>query len=249
LTSRPSPRRSWALRPEPRPYPLSPMRASGLSHKSRPAHVYMIWAICPPAVQENLVVTYSSHYCSRSQKYFNIDLSDVALSGSHYTRRVTQLAVRLVVEDGLPSRPASGHLWRRSPRLCALCHPPELDGGWGEKRRKGRWTVRFWTGRLRPSRATWQLMNSMRCPPVCSRPSTIAVQRMLSTVLDHDPKHDESSSFWARFKTAVADRTFVLKGIRHDGSALYPEPIRQVFGEVPHQLCTFHVLKELTQGS
>ena len=39
-----------------------------------------------------------------------------------------------------------------------------------------------------------------------------------------------------------------LQGITTDGSALYPEPIRTVFGEVAHQICTFHVLKELTQG-
>jgi hypothetical protein len=30
----------------------------------------------------------------------------------HYTRRVVALAVRLVVEDGLPYRSASWHLWR-----------------------------------------------------------------------------------------------------------------------------------------
>ena len=60
----------------------------------------------------DLVVTYSSHYCSKCRKYFNVDLSDLALPGSHYTRRVIQLAVRLVVEDGLPYRPASWHLWR-----------------------------------------------------------------------------------------------------------------------------------------
>src|SRR5262249_30730668 len=29
---------------------------------------------------------------------------------------------------------------------------------------------------------------------------------------------------------------------------LYPEPIRMVFGDVAHQICTFHVLKELTHG-
>ena len=46
----------------------------------------------------------------------------------------------------------------------------------------------------------------------------------------------------------MANRNFVRKGITTDGSALSPAPIRQVFGEVPHQLCTFHVLKELTQG-
>jgi len=58
------------------------------------------------------VVTYSSHYCSNCRKYFNIDLSDVAWPGSHYTRRVIELAVRIVVEDGVPYRPASWHLWR-----------------------------------------------------------------------------------------------------------------------------------------
>lgn len=48
----------------------------------------------------DLLVTYSSHYCSTCRKYCNVDLSDVALPGCHYTRRVMQLAVRLVVEDG-----------------------------------------------------------------------------------------------------------------------------------------------------
>jgi hypothetical protein len=39
-----------------------------------------------------------------------------------------------------------------------------------------------------------------------------------------------------------------LKGITTDGSALYPEPIREVFGEVPHPICTFHVIAELVKG-
>jgi len=60
----------------------------------------------------DLLVTYSSHYCSQCRKHFNIDLSDVAPPGGHYTHRVIQLAVRLVVEDGVPYRPASWHLWR-----------------------------------------------------------------------------------------------------------------------------------------
>jgi hypothetical protein len=57
-------------------------------------------------------VTYSSHYCSQCRKHFNIDLTDVAPPGSPYTHRVIQMAVRLVVEDGLPYRPTSWHLWR-----------------------------------------------------------------------------------------------------------------------------------------
>jgi Transposase len=39
-----------------------------------------------------------------------------------------------------------------------------------------------------------------------------------------------------------------LKGITTDGSELYPEPIATVFGDVPHQLCTFHVLREITKA-
>jgi len=60
----------------------------------------------------DLLVTYTSHSCAPCQKHCNIDLSDVAPPGGHYTHRVTQLAVRLVGEDGVPSRPTSGHLWR-----------------------------------------------------------------------------------------------------------------------------------------
>ena len=60
----------------------------------------------------NLVVTYSQHCCSGCGHYFNADLSDLAAPNSHYTRRVVCLAVRLVVEDGLPYRTVSWHLWR-----------------------------------------------------------------------------------------------------------------------------------------
>jgi hypothetical protein len=65
-----------------------------------------VW--CP----RDLVITYSQHYCTKCRKYFNADLSDLAPPGSHYTHRVMDLAVRLVVEDGVPYRPASWHLWR-----------------------------------------------------------------------------------------------------------------------------------------
>jgi hypothetical protein len=60
----------------------------------------------------NLLVAYSSHYCGRCNKHFNVDLTDLAPPGSHYTHRVIDLAVRVVSEDGLPYRPASWHLWR-----------------------------------------------------------------------------------------------------------------------------------------
>ena len=60
----------------------------------------------------DIVLTYSQHRCPRCNLYFNADMDDIAYPSSHYTIRVVSLAVRLVVEDGLPYRPASWHLWR-----------------------------------------------------------------------------------------------------------------------------------------
>ena len=60
----------------------------------------------------DLHVVYSKHRCEACRVYFSADLADLAPPGSHYTQRVISLAVRLVVEDGLPFRTASWHLWR-----------------------------------------------------------------------------------------------------------------------------------------
>jgi predicted RNA-binding Zn-ribbon protein involved in translation (DUF1610 family) len=60
----------------------------------------------------DLNITYSQHRCPECDTYFNADMDDLALPGSHYTHRVVHTAVRLVVEYGLPYRTASWHLWR-----------------------------------------------------------------------------------------------------------------------------------------
>src|SRR3954470_8231824 len=73
-------------------------------------------------------------------------------------------------------------------------------------------------------------------------------QRLSYQVLDRDPTSKDIEAFFRRFHLALEARGLVLKGITTDGSALYPEPIATVFGAVPHQLCTFHVLKEVTQA-
>ena len=73
-------------------------------------------------------------------------------------------------------------------------------------------------------------------------------KRILYEVLDHDPNHDDIRTFLNRLKTALQARDLTLRGITTDGSALYPEPLAEVFSEVPHQLCEFHVIKEITKG-
>jgi hypothetical protein len=57
-------------------------------------------------------LVYSQHRCIQCHKYFNADMADYAFPKAHYTYRVVSLAVRIVVEDGLPYQAASWHLWR-----------------------------------------------------------------------------------------------------------------------------------------
>ncbi len=73
-------------------------------------------------------------------------------------------------------------------------------------------------------------------------------KRILYDVLDHAPNHDDIRAFLGRLKTALQARDLTLLGITTDGSSLYPEPLAEVFRGVPHQLCQFHVVKELTKG-
>ena len=60
----------------------------------------------------NLELTYSQHCCPQCKCHFNANMEDLASPRSRYTRRVVNVAVRLVYEDGLPYRAASWHLWR-----------------------------------------------------------------------------------------------------------------------------------------
>ena len=73
-------------------------------------------------------------------------------------------------------------------------------------------------------------------------------KRILYDVLDHDPTHDDIRAFLGRLKKALAARDLTLCGVTTDGSALYPEPLREVFGEVPHQICTFHIVAEVVKA-
>jgi len=73
-------------------------------------------------------------------------------------------------------------------------------------------------------------------------------RRLIYEVLDHAPDHADIERFFRTFQAALQRRGLVLRGITTDGSNLYPEPISKVFGDVPHQLCEFHVIKELTRA-
>jgi hypothetical protein len=73
-------------------------------------------------------------------------------------------------------------------------------------------------------------------------------KRILYEVLDHEPTHDDIRAFLGRLKIALAARNLTLCGVTTDGSALYPTPLLEVFGAVPHQICTFHIMAEVSKA-
>jgi len=73
-------------------------------------------------------------------------------------------------------------------------------------------------------------------------------KRLLYAVLEHDPTHEDIRTFLGRLKTALVARGLTLCGVTTDGSALYPEPLRAVFGKVRHQICQFHVVQDIVKA-
>lgn len=70
-------------------------------------------------------------------------------------------------------------------------------------------------------------------------------QRLFFQVLDHDPTQEDVIAFFQRFQTVWQVRQLSVRGITTDGSARYPPAIQAVWGDVPHQRCEFHLLKDL----
>jgi Transposase len=73
-------------------------------------------------------------------------------------------------------------------------------------------------------------------------------RRLAYHVLRGSPKATDVEAFFRRFQAGLQARGLAVQGITTDGSALYPEPIAAVFGDVPHQVCTFHVLREIVNA-
>ena len=73
-------------------------------------------------------------------------------------------------------------------------------------------------------------------------------KRLYFQVLDHDATQDDIIAFFGHFQVALHTRQLTVYGIPTDGSPLYPVAIQTVWGDVPHQLCEFHILKDLNQA-
>lgn len=194
-----------------------------------------------------VLVVYSRHYCTCCQRSFSVDMSDLAPPGSHYTQRVICLAVRLVVEDGLPYRTACWHLWRDHRvfvPFATIQNWVEAAGKKSEQQAEGKYldcALADFSGYL----AVDELYDGPFC--VLSAVDPVRQRRLLYEVLDHNPSHADILLFLARVYDHIRKRQQTLVGITTDASPLYPEPIRLALGPIRHQICKFHIIKELVK--
>jgi hypothetical protein len=72
--------------------------------------------------------------------------------------------------------------------------------------------------------------------------------RLAFRVLDHDPSQDDARAFLKEFKGRLDSRSLTVQGITTDGSSLYPIVLKELWPEARHQICEFHVLKEIIQA-
>src|SRR5438067_2966188 len=148
------------------------------------------------------------------------------------THRVIDLAVRLVVEDGLPYRTASWHLWRDQRVFVPFATLQNWVEAAGEKAAAQAetdyldWALADFSGYL----AADELYDGPFC--VLSAVDARRQRRLLYEVLDHDPTRTDILWFLVRVHDAIRARGGVVLGITTDGSPLYPLPVALALGPV-----------------
>jgi len=72
--------------------------------------------------------------------------------------------------------------------------------------------------------------------------------RLMYRVLDASPTAADILELLLAFNNILTSRKLNVKGITTDGSTLYTEPAKTVFPGIRHQICEFHVKKEINKA-
>jgi hypothetical protein len=131
-----------------------------------------------------------------------------------------------------PLGPPSKTGWRRGEKKAAR----QIEGAYLD------WALADFSGYI----AADELYDGPFC--ILSIVDNRTFKRLCYQVLDHDPTHDDIRAFFRKFQAILQQRGLTLHGITTDASPLYPVPIAEVFGDVRHQLCEFHILADLTKA-
>lgn len=128
---------------------------------------------------------------------------------------------------------------------------PRSKTGWrrGGKRARERWQTDYLDWALADF-SGYLAADELYDGPFCilSIVDNQTFKRLFYQVLDHAPDQADLIAFFQQFQAVLQVRQLTVKGITTDGSPLYPASIPAVFGGVSHQVCVFHILKDLNYG-
>lgn len=106
-----------------------------------------------------------------------------------------------------------------------------------------------WTGPWPRSAATWRPTRSTTGRSACSRSWTTARSSgWLTGCWNTTRREQDVREFFSQFKVHLDARGLKVLGITTDGSSLYPEVVQEVFPGARHQICQFHVLKDIIEA-
>jgi hypothetical protein len=83
---------------------------------------------------------------------------------------------------------------------------------------------------------------------VLSRVDNRTFSRLTYRVLEKNPTQDDIHVFLRDFQAPRDARNLKVLGLTTEGSNLDPVPLAEILPGVPHQVCEFHVLTEITQA-
>src|SRR5262249_42183777 len=73
-------------------------------------------------------------------------------------------------------------------------------------------------------------------------------QRLAFRVLDHDPTQDDVRAFLTEFQGELEARGWSVRGLTTAGSSLSPKVLKELWPKARHQICEFHVRKEIVKA-
>ena len=180
----------------------------------------------------DMVVTFSRHHCPDCDFCFPADLSDLALPKCQYTRRVQELAVRLVAEDGLPYQAASGTCGATTASSSPT--PPSRTGSRRPGKKKIDSMSTTYLDEALADFSGYLAIDELYDGPFCvlSVVDNRRYNRLAFRVLDHNPTHEDIRAFLKEFKGQLDKRGLAVRGITTDGSSLYPKVLKELWPDV-----------------
>ena len=147
----------------------------------------------------------------------------------------SELAVRLVAEDGLPYQAASWHLWRDHRVFVPYATIQNWVEAAGEKKAEHASRPAYLDEALADF-SGYLAIDEVYDGPFCilSVVDNRRYNRLAFRVLDHDPTQDDIRAFLTEVQRATgANAGLVVRGITTDGSPLYPKVLKELWPDVP----------------